>query len=103
MCAGLIGYRALRLPGEAGLIGIYGFGAAAHLLAQVAAFDNRDVYAFTRPGDQEAQKLALSLGCSCAPPEPIDGAIIFGPDGGLVPQALKSVRKGGTVVCGAST
>lgn len=106
MCAGLIGYRALRLAGEAGLIGIYGFGAAAHLLAQVAAFDNRDVYAFTRAGDQEAQKLALSLGCNWAgsseemPPELMDTAIIFAPDGALVPQALKSVRKGGTVVCG---
>lgn len=106
MCAGLIGYRALRLAGEAGLIGIYGFGAAAHLLAQVAAFDNRDIYAFTRPGDADAQKLALSLGCSWAgsseeaPPELMDAAIIFAPDGALIPQALKSVRKGGTVVCG---
>lgn len=106
MCAGLIGYRALKLAGEAGLIGIYGFGAAAHLLAQVAAFDNRDLYAFTRPGDEEAQKLALSLGCLWvggsgeAPPEQMDAAIIFAPDGHLVPQALKSVRKGGTVVCG---
>lgn len=106
MCAGLIGYRSLKLAGEAGLIGIYGFGAAAHLLAQVAAFDNRDLYAFTRPGDTAAQKLALSLGCSWAggsdeaPPQPMDAAIIFAPAGPLVPQALKHVRKGGTVVCG---
>jgi propanol-preferring alcohol dehydrogenase len=106
MCAGLIGYRSLRLAGEAGRIGIYGFGAAAHLLAQVASFDNRDVYAFTRPGDHAAQALALSLDCSWAggsdeaPPEPMDAAIIFAPVGALVPQALKHVRKGGSVVCG---
>lgn len=106
MCAGLIGYRALKLAGEAGLVGIYGFGAAAHLLAQVALFDNRDVYAFTRPGDEAAQRLALSLGCSWAggsdepPPESLDAAVIFAPDGSLVPTALKAVRKGGKVVCG---
>jgi propanol-preferring alcohol dehydrogenase len=106
MCAGLIGYRALKLAGEAGLIGIYGFGAAAHLLAQLAIFDNRDVYAFTRPGDGAAQRLARGLGCSWAggsdeaPPEPMDAAIIFAPMGSLVPAALRGVRKGGTVVCG---
>ena len=106
MCAGLIGYRALKLAGEAGLIGIYGFGAAAHLLAQVAEFDNREVYAFTRPGDEAAKGLARSLGCTWAgnsdeqPPEEMDAAIIFAAVGSLVPLALKSVRKGGTVVCG---
>jgi propanol-preferring alcohol dehydrogenase len=106
MCAGLIGYRALMLAGEAGLIGIYGFGAAAHLLAQVAQFDNREVYAFTRPGDETAKGLARSLGCTWAgnsdeqPPEEMDAAIIFAAVGRLVPIALKSVRKGGTVVCG---
>lgn len=106
LCAGLIGYRALRLAGEADRIGIYGFGAAAHLMAQVAAFDDRDVYAFTRPGDGVAQALARSLGCLWAggsdeaPPEPLDAAIIFAPVGSLVPAALRAVCKGGTVVCG---
>jgi len=106
LCAGLIGYRALKLAGEAGRIGIYGFGAAAHLITQVANFDGRDVYAFTRPGDIAAQSLAMDLECSWAggsdeaPPEPLDAAIIFAPVGALVPQALKAVRKGGTVVCG---
>ena len=106
LCAGLIGCRSLRLAGEAGRIGIYGFGAAAHLIAQVAIFDNRDVLAFTRPGDAAAQRLALGLGCSWAggsdeaPPELLDAAIIFAPVGALVPQALKALRKGGTVVCG---
>jgi alcohol dehydrogenase, propanol-preferring len=106
LCAGLIGYRALNFAGEAGSIGIYGFGAAAHLVTQVANFDNRNVYAFTRPGDIAAQNLAIGLECSWAggsdemPPEQLDAAIIFAPVGDLVPQALKAVRKGGTVVCG---
>ena len=106
LCAGLIGYRALKLAGEAGSIGIYGFGAAAHLLTQVANFDNREIFAFTRPGDTAAQTLAMSLDCAWAggsdeaPPELLDAAIIFAPVGDLVPQALKSLRKGGTVVCG---
>lgn len=106
LCAGLIGYRALKLAGEAGRIGIYGFGAAAHLITQVANFDGRDVYAFTRPGDTAAQTLAMDLECSWtggsdeAPPELLDAAIIFASVGALVPQALKAVRKGGTVVCG---
>lgn len=106
LCAGLIGYRALKQAGEAGSIGIFGFGAAAHLMAQVANFDNRDVYAFTRPGDIAAQALAMSLDCAWAggadedPPELLDAAIIFAPLGELVPKALSAVRKGGTVVCG---
>lgn len=106
LCAGLIGYRALKMAGEAGSIGIYGFGAAAHLLAQVANFDNRDIYAFTRPGDRAAQTLAMKLDCAWAggsdeePLELLDAAIIFAPLGELVPQALSAVRKGGTVVCG---
>lgn len=106
MCAGLIGYRALRLAGEAGVIGIYGFGAAAHLLTQVAVFEGRAVLAFTRPGDRAAQRLALALGCTWAggsdeqPPQQMDAAIIFAPVGSLVPAALRAVRKGGTVVCG---
>lgn len=106
LCAGLIGYRALRLAGEAERIGIYGFGAAAHLITQVALFEERTVYAFTRPGDVMAQIMAHELGCEWtsgsddAPPEMLDAAIIFAPVGGLVPEALKAVRKGGTVVCG---
>ena len=96
----------MKLAGEAGSIGIYGFGAAAHLLTQVANFDNREIFAFTRPGDTAAQSLAMSLDCAWAggsdeaPPELLDAAIIFAPVGDLVPQALRSVRKGGTVVCG---
>jgi propanol-preferring alcohol dehydrogenase len=106
LCAGLIGYRALRLAGNARRIGIYGFGAAAHLIAQVAIFEGRDVYAFTRPGDRDAQIMARELGCKWASgsddaaPELLDAAIIFAPEGSLVPLALKAVRKGGTVVCG---
>ena len=106
LCAGLIGYRALRLAGNARRIGIYGFGAAAHLIAQAAVFEGRDVYAFTRPGDADAQVLARELGCKWASgsddaaPELLDAAIIFAPVGSLVPLALKAVRKGGTVVCG---
>lgn len=106
LCAGLIGYRALKLAGGAERLGIYGFGAAAHLVAQVAAFEGRRVHAFTRAGDVAAQALALEVGCEWAsgsdatPPGPLDAAIIFAPVGGLVPVALQAVRKGGTVVCG---
>jgi len=106
MCAGLIGWRSLRLAGEARRIGLYGFGAAAHILAQVCRWQGREVYAFTRAGDQAAQQLALSLGACWAgsseemPPELLDAAIIFAPVGALVPQALRAVRKGGRVVCG---
>lgn len=106
LCAGLIGYRALRLAGNARRIGIYGFGAAAHLIAQLAVFEGKDVYAFTRSGDADAQVMARELGCiwasgsDDAAPELLDAAIIFAPVGSLVPLALKAVRKGGTVVCG---
>jgi len=106
MCAGLIGWRSYRMAGEGTALGLYGFGAAAHILAQVAAWQGRRVYAFTRTGDLEAQKLARSLGAVWAggsdemPPEPLDAAIIFAPVGALVPLALKAVRKGGRVVCG---
>jgi propanol-preferring alcohol dehydrogenase len=106
LCAGLIGHRSLRLAGEAEALGLYGFGAAAHLVAQVARFEGRQVYAFTRPGDAEAQRFALSLGCVWAggsdavPPAPLDAAIVFAPVGSLVPAALRAVRKGGTVVLG---
>lgn len=106
LCAGLIGYRSLRLAGAGKSLGIYGFGAAAHLIAQVAAFQRRNVYAFTRPGDVPAQKLARNFGCTWAsgsdemPPVPLDAAIIFAPLGELVPAALKAIRKGGCVVCG---
>lgn len=106
LCAGLIGYRALRMAGEAKRLGIYGFGAAAHILAQVARWQGREVFAFTRSGDIEAQQFALGLGAiwagnsTDAPPAPLDAAIIFAPVGSLVPAALRAVRKGGTVVCG---
>jgi propanol-preferring alcohol dehydrogenase len=106
LCAGLIGHRALRMAGPARTIGIYGFGAAAHIVAQVARFEGRDVYAFTRPGDGDAQAFALGLGCIWAggsdeaPPLGLEAAIIFAPVGALVPAALRSVRKGGTVVLG---
>lgn len=106
LCAGLIGYRSLRMTGEAQRLGIYGFGAAAHLVAQVARYQARRVFAFTRPGDRAAQGLAISLGAVWAgdsttpPPEPLDAAIIFAPVGDLVPIALRAVRKGGRVVCG---
>ena len=106
LCAGLIGYRSLKLAGDAELLGVYGFGAAAHILAQVAVWQGRRVHAFTRPGDAQAQAFALSLGCASAqdsgeaPPEPLDAAIIFAPVGALVPESLKQVRKGGRVVCG---
>jgi propanol-preferring alcohol dehydrogenase len=94
------------MSGEAARLGIYGFGAAAHIVAQVAQFEGRRVYAFTRPGDADAQAFALSLGCAWAggsderPPAELDAAIIFAPVGALVPAALASVRKGGTVVLG---
>jgi propanol-preferring alcohol dehydrogenase len=105
LCAGLIGWRALKLAGEGRAIGLYGFGAAAHILAQVAVWQGRRVFAFTRPGDAAGQDFARALGCGWAggsdapPPEPLDAAIIFAPVGALVPEALKHVRKGGRVVC----
>lgn len=105
LCAGLIGYRAYRLAGDGPRLGIYGFGAAAHLLAQVAVADGRTVFAFTRPGDTAAQAFARSLGAAWAgasdtpPPEPLDAALLFAPVGALVPAALRAVRKGGRVVC----
>ena len=104
LCAGLIGYRAYRAAGE-GTLGLYGFGAAAHLLAQVARAQGRDVFAFTRPGDLAGQAFARELGAAWAgdssdsPPEPLDAAIIFAPVGELVPAALAATRKGGRVVC----
>ena len=106
LCAGLIGYRSLKLAGEARHLGIYGFGAAAHIVAQVAQCMGASIYAFTRPGDGPAQAFARSLGCAWAggsdelPPRMLDAAIIFAPVGALVPTALRAVRKGGTVVCG---
>lgn len=106
MCAGLIGWRCLRKAGEGRRIGLYGFGAAAHILAQVCRWQGRQVYAFTSPGDSAAQVHARSLGVRWtggsdeAPPEPLDCAIIFAPVGELVPRALQAVRKGGRVVCG---
>jgi propanol-preferring alcohol dehydrogenase len=106
LCAGLIGYRSLVKAGNAKRLGLYGFGAAAHIVAQVARYQHRDVYAFTRPGDAEGQKFARDLGAGWAgasnesPPTELDAAIIFAPAGALVPQALQSVRKGGIVVCG---
>jgi propanol-preferring alcohol dehydrogenase len=105
LCAGLIGYRSLRMAGEARRLGLYGFGAAAHIIAQVARWQGRDVYAFTSPGDTEAQAFARELGAVWAggsdqtPPERLDAAIIFAPVGPLVPAALRAVERGGTVVC----
>lgn len=105
LCAGLIGHRALGMAGDARRLGIYGFGAAAHIVAQVAHWQGREVYAFTRPGDTAAQAFALSLGAAWAggsdtlPPEVLDAALLFAPVGTLVPAALAAVRKGGTVVC----
>jgi propanol-preferring alcohol dehydrogenase len=105
MCAGLIGYRAYRMAGKGHRLGVYGFGAAAHLIAQLAVHEGREVYAFTSPGDSEAQEFARSLGCVWAgasvepPPEPLDAAIIFAPVGALVPEALSRVAPAGTVVC----
>src|SRR5690606_8871465 len=106
LCAGLIGWRALKLAGEGEPIGLYGFGAAAHILAQVARWQGRRVFAFTRPGDVAGQDFARRLGCAWAggsdeaPPEELAAAIIFAPVGALVPEALRHVRKGGRVVCG---
>ncbi len=105
LCAGLIGFRAYRMTGRARHLGLYGFGAAAHIIAQIAHFDGREVFAFTRPGDEEGLKFARRLGVSWAgssleqPPEPLGAAIIFAPVGALVPLALRAVRKGGVVVC----
>ncbi len=106
LCAGLIGYRSLVKTGDAKRLGLYGFGAAAHIIAQVARRQGRDVFAFTRRGDAEGQEFARKLGATWAgdseslPPEPLDAAIIFAPVGGLVPLALKALDKGGIVVCG---
>ena len=105
LCAGLIGYRSYRFTGEASPLGLYGFGAAAHIIAQVARFEGREVFAFTRPGDTRGQAFARSLGCAWAggsdeaPPAPLAAAIIFAPVGSLVPAALRAVAKGGRVVC----
>jgi alcohol dehydrogenase, propanol-preferring len=106
LCAGLIGYRTLKLAGDAERLGIYGFGAAAHIICQVARHQGRRVFAFTRAADSAAQAFALELGAEWAgdalgaPPEELDAALIFAPAGDLVPAALKAVAKGGTVVCG---
>lgn len=105
LCAGLIGYRALKMTGEAERLGLYGFGSSAHIIAQVARSEGRRVFAFTRPGDQATQDFALTLGAEWAgdslttPPEQLDAAIIFASAGQLVPQALRVLAKGGTVVC----
>nr|WP_204623567.1 zinc-dependent alcohol dehydrogenase family protein [Crenalkalicoccus roseus] len=105
LCAGLIGHRALRMAGDAARLGLYGFGAAAHIVAQVARHEGRRVFAFTRPGDAAAQGFARRLGAEWAggsdeaPPEPLDAALIFAPVGALVPAALRAVDRGGTVVC----
>jgi propanol-preferring alcohol dehydrogenase len=105
MCAGLIGYRSYRMTGDARRLGLYGFGAAAHILAQIAIADGREVFAFTSPGDDAAQTLARGLGAAWAgastepPPVPLDAAIIFAPVGPLVPEALSRIERGGTVVC----
>ncbi len=106
LCAGLIGYRALRMCGDSERLGLYGFGAAAHILAQVASWQGRRVFAFTRPGDDAAQRFAVELGAAWAgssaepPPEELDAAIVFAPDGALVPLALRALARGGVVVCG---
>jgi len=106
LCAGLIGFRCYRKAGDARVLGLYGFGAAAHILAQVARADGRTVFAFTRPSDSSAMKFALECGAHWAggsgdaPPEPLDAAIIFAPVGSLVIEALKNTRKGGQVICG---
>jgi propanol-preferring alcohol dehydrogenase len=105
LCAGLIGYRALTKAGDARVLGLYGFGAAAHIVAQVALWQGRTVFAFTRPEDSASQAFARSLGCAWAggsealPPEPLEAAILFAPVGALVPAALRATRKGGVVVC----
>jgi len=106
LCAGLIGYRSLRMAGDGLRLGLYGFGAAAHIITQVARFQGREVFAFTRRDDVTAQEFARRMGATWAgdsdekPPEPLDAAIIFAPAGALVPAALRAVRKGGIVVCG---
>ncbi|QTL02899.1 zinc-dependent alcohol dehydrogenase family protein [Aquabacter sp. L1I39] len=106
LCAGLIGWRTLGMAGSGKRLGLYGFGAAAHIIAQVALWQGREVYAFTRPGDEAAQDFARRLGAVWAgssdeaPPVPLDAALLFAPVGALVPAALKAVRKGGRVVCG---
>ena len=106
LCAGLIGARSLRMAGDARRLGLYGFGAAAHLIAQVARAEGREVYAFTSPGDVDAQRFALELGAVWAgsstelPPAQLDAAILFAPVGALVPQALRAVGKAGIVICG---
>ncbi len=105
LCAGLIGFRALVMAGNAGTLGLYGFGAAAHILLQIARHQGRKVFAFTRPDDQRSQRFARELGAEWAggsdamPPEPLDAALIFAPVGALVPQALRAVKKGAVVVC----
>ena len=105
LCGGLIGYRALTFTGDAQRLGLYGFGSAAHMICQVAVHQGREVYAFVRPGDDQTAAFARSLGAAWAgastspPPEPLDAAIIFAADGGLVPQALRALDRGGTVVC----
>jgi len=105
LCGGLIGYRALRLAGDAQRLGLYGFGSAAHMICQVAVHQGREVFAFTRPGDERTQEFARALGASWAggsydaPPEPLDAAIIFAPAGDLVPQALRVLAPGGSAVC----
>lgn len=105
LCAGLIGYRSLKAAGDASPLGLYGFGAAAHIIAQVALWQGRKVFAFTRPEDVGGQAFARSLGCTWAggsdqpPPESMESAIIFAPIGALIPQALRNLRKGGRVVC----
>lgn len=105
LCAGLIGYRSLKMAGDGERIGLYGFGAAAHIVAQIATAQGRRIFAFTREGDDDAQRFALSLGADWAgasgesPPEQLDAAILFAPVGSLVPAALTTVRPGGTVVC----
>ncbi|TSE12019.1 alcohol dehydrogenase, partial [Mesorhizobium intechi] len=106
LCAGLIGWRCLKKAGDGKRLGIYGFGAAAHIVAQIAIWQGREIFAVTRPGDTQAQEFALSLGATWAggsdelPPTQLDAAIIFAPVGDLVPMALRAVRKGGRVVCG---
>jgi propanol-preferring alcohol dehydrogenase len=109
LCAGLIGWRSLVMAGETRTVGLYGFGAAAHIVAQIAQWQGRSVFAFTRDGDIAAQSFARQLGAVWAhgssqlPPEPLDAAIIFAPVGGLIPLALRAVRKGGRVVCAGIT
>jgi propanol-preferring alcohol dehydrogenase len=106
LCAGLIGYRSLRMAGAGDRLGVYGFGAAAHIVAQVARHEGRQVYAFTRAGDDAAQAFARELGAAWTgsseeqPPEELDAAIVFAPVGALIPAALRAVRKGGVVVAG---